>query len=109
LGSIVLGHDHDPQRLDTTTRPTKIGGVAGHHRHGWLLLLKLLQCDIRPSTAQHIHHLALINAIVRHKYQRHVVAARYAGAAHVAPGSSVPRHLVSHITHPTAQSPHTIT
>jgi DNA-binding transcriptional regulator YiaG len=47
---IVLGHDHDPQRFNTSAVPSEIGSIAGQHRHGWLPLLQLLQCDIRPST-----------------------------------------------------------
>ena len=60
---IVLGHDHDPQRFDTSAAPTEIGSIFGCHRHGWLLLLQLLHRDIRPSSAQHILHLAPIDSL----------------------------------------------
>jgi hypothetical protein len=47
---ILLGHDHDPQRLDTSAASSEFGSIFGCHRHGWLLLLQLLHHDIRPST-----------------------------------------------------------
>ena len=62
---LVLGHDHDPQRLDTSAAPSEIGSIFGCHRHGGFLLLQALQHDIRPSSAQHSLDLALIHALMR--------------------------------------------
>jgi hypothetical protein len=60
----VLRHDDDTQWLDTSAAISNVGGVAGQHRHGWLLLLQGLHHDIRPASAQHILDLVPIDAIV---------------------------------------------
>ena len=70
---IVLGHDHNAKRLDTTTTPAKIGSNFGCHRAGRCLLLQALHHGIRPPSAQHSLDLALIKAFVRDHHQRHAV------------------------------------
>jgi hypothetical protein len=59
------GHDHDPQRLDASVAPFEVSGVDGRHSHGWSLVLQALRHEIRPSTAQHIPRLPLIDSFVR--------------------------------------------
>jgi hypothetical protein len=47
---VVLRHDHDPQRLDTSAAPSEIGSIIGRHRPGRFLTVQALHQDIRPST-----------------------------------------------------------
>jgi hypothetical protein len=83
--SIMLGHDHKPQRLDTSAAPAKVGSIFGCHRHDWLLLLQALHQDIRPSLAQDIQHLTPLDILVRYHHHRHVVTACHAREADFAP------------------------
>jgi hypothetical protein len=105
---IVLRHDHDPQRLDTPTAPSEIGGIFGCHRHGWLLLLQLLQCDIRPTLAQHILHFPPINSLVRDQHQYPAIAAYQHGAAHVESWIPAPRHPVPDMSQCTSQPSYSV-
>jgi hypothetical protein len=105
---ILLGHDHDPQRLDTATAPPEIGSFAGRHRHGWFLLPQLLQCDIRPSAAQHSLDLVPIHAIVGDHHQRRVITAGHASEAHVAPSIPAPCRPIAHIAQCTPQPSYSV-
>ena len=55
-----LGHDHDPQRLDTPLPTAEFGSTDSGHRPGRLLMLQILHRDIGPSSAEHIEHIATI-------------------------------------------------
>jgi hypothetical protein len=105
---IGLGHDHNAHRHDTPPVPSEIGGVTGHYRHSRFLLLQAVNHDFRPSTAQHIEYIALINAIVRHHYQRGAVTAKHPSEADIGPGSPVPRRPITHIAQPTPQPSYSV-
>jgi hypothetical protein len=100
---IVLGHDDDPQRLDTSAASSEIGGVGGRHRPGRLLVLQLLHHHIRPAMAQHILHLPPIDSLVCDHHQCRVITAGHTDAAHVAPSIPMPRRSIAHIAQPTSQ------
>jgi hypothetical protein len=106
--SIILGHDHNAHRLDAATAPAKISSIAGQHCHGGLLLLQLLQCDIRPSTAQHVLRLPAIDSLMRDHHQCRVITASHASAAHVAPSIPAPCHTISHITQSASEPPYSV-
>jgi hypothetical protein len=105
---IVLGHDHNPQRLDTSAASSEISSIAGLHRHGWLFLLQGLHHDIRPSTAQHIQHLAPIHAIMRDHHQRDAVAACHASKADAMPSPALPSATISDITQSASEASYSV-
>ena len=86
-----------PAAADTATTAAKIGSIAGRHRHDGFLAFQVLYNGVGPTAVQHIHHLALINAIVRHQHQCHVITDRHAREVDIAPGSPVSRHSVPDI------------
>jgi hypothetical protein len=64
----MLGHDDDPQWLDATTAPAKIGSIGRRHRHGRFLVLQVLHQHVRPSAAQPIFHIAPVDPLVGDQY-----------------------------------------
>ena len=105
---VVLGHDDDPQRLDTSAAPSEIGSIFGCHRPGRVLVCKILHHCIRPPRAQHSLDLVPIHTTVRDHHHHPAVAARHASATHIAPSLLVPRHPVSNVAQPTPEPPNSV-
>ena len=72
---------------DASSATAEISSIIGCHRPGRLLMLQILQHDIRPSSAQHIQHLATIDVLVRDHDQSLVIAAHQ-------PGEGTVRHCL---------------
>jgi hypothetical protein len=104
----VLGHDHDPQRFDTSAALTQSGCIGWRHRHGWFLAFQALHHEVRPSTVQHILDLVPIDSLVGDQHQCDVITICYASEAHIAPSIPVPHHPVSDIAQTAPEPPNSI-
>jgi hypothetical protein len=105
---VVLGHDRNAQRFNSSAALTQSGSIFGCHRHGWLLLLQRLHRDIRPSSAQHILHPPPIDSLMRDHHQRGAVATDHSCEADIAPSPAATRHPVSNVTQPTPQPSYSV-
>jgi hypothetical protein len=105
---IMLGHDHDPQWLDTATAPSEIGSIFGCHHPGRLLVLQALHQDIRPSLAQYIQHFTPLDILVRYQHHCRAITACHAGESDITPSPAATRHPVPNVAQPTPQPSYSV-
>jgi hypothetical protein len=88
---ILLRHNHDPQRLNTSAAPSEVSGVDGRHRHRRLLLQA--SSTFRRSNPS---WMTSINAMPS------------PGEARVAPSIPAPRHTVSNVAQTAPQPSYSV-
>jgi hypothetical protein len=88
---------HDPKWLDSPPATAEVGSIVGRHRHGWFLLLQILQHDIGPTPAQHVKNIAAIDALVGDQHESPVIAAHQSRKIHRAPSSPASSRTVTDI------------
>jgi hypothetical protein len=87
---------------------SEIGSIVCAHCPGRFLLLQILQHDIGPSSAEHIKHLATIDALVKDHHQSPVVAAHQPSEAHCAPLPRAPHRPVTNIPQAAPEPPDSV-
>jgi hypothetical protein len=105
----LLRHDHDPNWFHPSSAPAKTGRIVGRHHPGGLLLRQILHNDRRPSSPEHLCHLATIDSLVGDHHHCSVIAAQQSRKAHRAPSFPVSRCSVSDIPQATSQPSSSVT